>query len=289
MNLIDDLILKLEDNLNESYIKYKKRATSNFEIYLAVNLADSALSRLYNRFLKDITKKVENSLMESASIDLKKEIIEQTSLGRGLGEEIVIPVVEYAKSKKRLEDDGYDFLKILYEKVYVDAYQAFEQYLFDCYKNIYMLCPKFLFKSQAISFYYDDIFENNNIEICREKIIDRKVKGIIQSNNIDIVLKTFKEFGVKIEIPPNFLESIFVFSKNRNVFTHNNGIINNIYIEDLKKNKILSMYKINDSLKEKIIQEINDGNKTVDYISKYLYEKIKSKQIVNYYINNSYL
>lgn len=144
MNSRDDLILKLENNLNEAYIKYKKRNTSNFEIYITANSADSALSRLYNKFLKDITEKVENDLLESESIDLKREIIEQTSLGRELGDEIVIHAVEYTESKKRLEVDGYDFLKILYEKVYVDAYQAFD--------NIYLIVIK-TYICYALNFY----------------------------------------------------------------------------------------------------------------------------------------
>ena len=79
------------------------------------------------------------------------------------------------------------------------------------------------------------LFDNNyNINDVRDFIISQKVKKIIQSNNIiDTIKKIERIFSINFEITKESIDNLFVSSLNRNLLTHNNGIVNEIYLEQL--------------------------------------------------------
>src|SRR5690606_16916304 len=97
--------------------------------------------------------------------------------------------------------------------------------------------PKFMNKEEPkneIPFYkiYD---ETSTIADIKDFMITYRVKKIMQSNNIiESILKFEKLFGFKFNIDKVLLDNLFVTAMNRNLLTHNNGIVNDIYLNQLK-------------------------------------------------------
>ena len=183
------------------------------------------------------------------------------------------------------EEDFYKYgnmhLKMLSEKCYIHIYQAFEVFLAECFACLFWFFPLFMVKASVD---IRDIFSNDNILTLRRNVIEQRVKETVQSNNIkNIILKFRDVFGVKISIPEDDLKSIIVISNNRHLLLHNQGIVNNSYMQNLKYEGIDSEYKIGD----KILFNLKDQSQCSDQLDKAvdtIYDSITSQipQIENY-------
>ncbi|OAD92294.1 hypothetical protein A7A78_08630 [Aequorivita soesokkakensis] len=154
----------------------------------------------------------------------------------------------YKDSSISLKKNGVEYQKILFDKIYVNFYQIFEEF---CYKN--MLClflrlPKFLMKDE-INVSYKDIFMQTDIEIIKQNIVEKRVKSIIQSSNIYGIIKKFKTvFGIDFKIDKESQDRLFIISQNRNLLIHTKGIVNNIYISELEKFGLRTDLKIGEHI-----------------------------------------
>ena len=202
----------------------------------------------------------------------------------------IIKMIEnYNTSQVIIAKSGKIYEEILNEKIYIDAYRIFEEFIYQLIKSMLLLMPKFLVNKQGknkMQIQYDEIFENDNIELCRERIIERTAKEIIQNSNINDIMDWIgKRFGIQISLSDKNIKSLFVISKRRNILIHNNGIVNGIYLNDLKQFGIKPKYKIGYLITKALKQELPTTRKvlidTVNKICKVICNK--SKQISEYY------
>ncbi|MHA7844185.1 MAG: hypothetical protein ACX93I_12760 [Winogradskyella sp.] len=232
----------------------------NIELELA-NCLEKALLKENNilRFLHIsrlnvlITTKIALDL-EEGNIDLSEEYVE--NINRLLA------------SEEKLESQGRTMLNFQYEMSYKLYYQAFEEFMFDLFVILFKNFPKFLNKDK-IELQFDLIFGKDEIELIRLGIIENRVKKYIQSNNIKALIKKFETiFGIKLSLTKKEIDKIFFASKVRNVLTHNNGIVNDIFINELSHEKIKTNYLIGESIIEKLEYEIDQIDDIIIGISK---------------------
>lgn len=145
--------------------------------------------------------------------------------------------LEYEDFHKKLSESGRSYENIVEEKNLVDVYSAFEKFLSDCFYSIYLFFPKYLGEKITVSTH--DLFIGGDIELCKKNIIELEVKSFIQANHIIEIVSSFKKkFSIKkIEssISKDDLNILYEISLIRNLITHNNSIVNRVYIEQVKK------------------------------------------------------
>lgn len=100
-----------------------------------------------------------------------------------------------------------------------------------------------------MSLHFDNIFEDNDIESIRNSVIELRVKGIIQSNNVvNIFTKIKSIFGIDIKLKKEEMDFLMLFSLKRNLLVHNSGKVNSIFLSEVKRHKIECSLKINDDI-----------------------------------------
>ncbi|PIF61770.1 hypothetical protein [Flavobacterium sp. 11] len=140
---------------------------------------------------------------------------------------------------------------INHELIYKLHFQTFEEYL----SNFLYLCfskfPKFMNSVDSKNdIPYDKIFnDDSSIEDIKDFMVTFRVKKIIQSNNIiEIITKIEKLFNLNFELSNEQLDMLFLTSLNRNLLTHNNGIVNQVYLHQLKLRSLTSPLKKGDDI-----------------------------------------
>jgi len=146
--------------------------------------------------------------------------------------------LEYEDFYNRLSASGRSYENIVYEKNLVDAYSAFEKFLFDCFCAIYTFFPKYLGAQKSIS--VSDLFIGGDIELCKKNIVELEVKSFVQSQNIIGVIEGFnKKFHLDLSsvVSKDDKKLLFELSLLRNLLIHNNGVVNRVYSEAVKDKK----------------------------------------------------
>lgn len=169
----------------------------------------------------------------------------------------------YFKSKKAIEEMGKKYEEFLSEKTYLDSYLAFEEFLMNCLIAAYSAFPKFLVENKdrsEIKIQFDTLFQNNDVEICRSDVVEHKVKDLIQHCEIyELFCKIGNIFSIDLSLNKDEKRKLYEISRNRNIIIHNNGRVNSIYINELKKYKIKSKYEVGEIITEKLENEVNSA------------------------------
>ncbi len=145
--------------------------------------------------------------------------------------------LEYEDFCEKLDESGRSYENIFNEKNLVDTYNAFEKFIFDCFCSLYTSFPKHL--GEQVKVATQDLFIDENIELCKKNFIESKVKDFIQANNIVIIIDEFRK-GFDIKIIDSIISKderflLLEISLIRNLVIHNNSIVNSVYKEQVKK------------------------------------------------------
>lgn len=101
-----------------------------------------------------------------------------------------------------------------------------------------------------------------DIDEAKKYIISKEIETCLRENH-DEQLKWFEnKLGIKLHEDKNLLETFYEITERRNLYTHNNGIVNDSYIDNCKKFKITTNVKIGDVL----LVEPDYFNKAADCI-----------------------
>jgi hypothetical protein len=178
-------------------------------------------------------------------------------------------VKSYNRAIESIKNNNRSYDDLLMEKLVINNYYHFEEFISKCYITIYKYFPKYLL-SEEITVNFEDLFEQNDISFVRNRIINKKVKSIVQSSNVYTLIKKLDTiFSIKIGLEKNRLDQLFVISQKRNVIIHNRGIINGIYLNELRK------YSIEPELAEGeyVLRRISD--KEIKEMFLYIFEIIQ--------------
>lgn len=197
----------------------------------------------------DFKRRLEQQRMFQIQNNILKKLQEEVkSVEYGHFKQIENLSLTYENFYQKLSESGRSYENIVKEKNLVDTYSAFEKFLFDCFCAIYTSFPKHL--GDQISVNTLDLFMSENVELCKKNFIESKVQQLIQSNNIIGILGEFKKkFSIDISVSEDEKNILYEISLVRNLIIHNDGIVNSIYEQQIKK-----------SLQDKVKYEFNQGD-----------------------------
>lgn len=164
-----------------------------------------------------------------------------------------------------LQSSGKTYQNVLEEKLFTDSYRIFEEYLNDIFSSILSKFSGFLkITDKGESNLIDGntlieyIFETPNTEVLKNKIIEKRVKTYLQSDNIMTILGRFNTtFAVNINYEDTDLLNCQRLALIRNVITHNNSIVNEIFIQGVAQFRISNnTYEAGQSVLPKLAVEI---------------------------------
>lgn len=115
------------------------------------------------------------------------------------------------------------FQQEIYEKSYLDLYQAFEYFILDCYRSIFLTYPKFVRiynKKGYIPVDLSDKVSIDNNEIKFNNLIEKTLEDISRASIKDQIY-AFNKLPINLKIPKTDLDRIIKTSKTRNQLVHN--------------------------------------------------------------------
>lgn len=120
-------------------------------------------------------------------------------------------------------------------------WDAFELFLGDCLTVLFYAFPRFLTTPPENivlpTTHYDDLFGTTSVLQTRLAIAQRKVSQLLQSENVfDLLKKTEQRFGVSLSaLSEPDRKALLEFSARRNLWIHNAGVVNDIYLRLLRR------------------------------------------------------
>lgn len=209
---------------------------------------------------------IAETLIKSNQVDLENQIISI-----------------YNNSNNYFKEKNINFYSLIYEKIYIDNYQYFELYISSLFQKLYTAFPAFLVD------FHDEKYNNISIEIDSEveKHIENNTQSIMRANIWKIINKFKNVFGMNINnIQEEDMKSLYVISQNRNLLIHNDGFVNNQYLDNLRERDIGSQYLLGDRLNIVENEEINQEREIIYKILKDLNSDIRDSwdDIINNYL-----
>jgi len=203
-------------------------------------------------------------------------------------------VVEYEKFNEALKSLGKSYQDIHNEKIFSDKFRSFEELLYDFFNAIFTLMPKFLIEpnDDKINVRFFDLFEKPDIENCKIFTIESKIKKYMQGSNIiDTIKKYTTVFKTPLTVTDDEFKECFRISQIRNILTHNNGIINTIYHDQLAKFGILPDYSTGSTILPFLNDEISKAHNVLLNLGTKLCDNIIQdfNRIQYYYENKKYV
>lgn len=238
--------------------KELKKAELKFQIGVA------KIAKTYNiKRIEIVNYQIYNAYTNIIIDNLKENHIEESLLilnDNSINYESFIEIHETISNQSR----SYEIINN--DLVYKLNFQIFEEFLSELIYFSLDTFPGYLNSiDKKNDLPYDHIFGNDSsIENIKDYIITAKVKSIVQSNNIiDILTKIERIFSMKFEISDLILDALFVSSMNRNIMTHNNGVVNDIYLGQLKYRGIKTTLSKGDAIFNQLNISADQNNQEI--------------------------
>jgi len=242
------------------------------------NKFEYQLKGIYTEFLKNRILDQDFEIVTIAMTKMTNIILEKA---KDSNEDSIKDFVKsYKDSTKNITLNSKLYDSIIFERLYINNYFYFEEFISKCFSTLYINFPKFLIVDE-INIDYEDLFEQDDINFIRNRFIDKKVKSIMQSSNIYSIFKKFDSiFALKIKIDKDILNNLFIISQNRNIIVHNKGLVNSIYLMELRKYSIISDKEEGDYILSSL--DINTVLKSQFEFIDQIIEKVMSTLIGDY-------
>lgn len=154
---------------------------------------------------------------------------------------------DWQEIRDRQKSQGSEWEKILSETLFLRGYQSFESFLLRVYICIYYIFPRFLASppdnillGQAS---FTDLYGATSILQVRRSFIENRVSSELQARNIKEAIQLIgTKFGIDLGLDLEDLKSLVQNLADRNILIHNHGIVNELYLIILRKNKISVPY-----------------------------------------------
>ncbi len=222
---------------NASHSAFKRElAVEKLFVYLLSGKENDVLGYLDAKIeaARQKAKKIRGAECEKFSLGIVTKGISRTEVSA-----IYIPSNEIA-----LAVENRDFLWQVYAKVFSEVHRIFITYLIELYGEICVAKPEVLYRDRTIS--YKEALTTHSI---RDLIVEKE-KARLSHGNIDDIDKCFKDIGLPLLSKDDFgdselqvlAERLDELPATRNVIEHNNGKVNQLYLDRVRR----SNYKIND-------------------------------------------
>jgi hypothetical protein len=140
----------------------------------------------------------------------------------------------FAKYKSRFLENHDRVQEATYRKLFVDCYQDFELYIADVSSVLFLAFPQLLVPADdiapTVTVGHSDLFGVRNIVELRAAVVERRVKAMLQADNIaDVLRKVERTFGIKFGLEKKQVDELVMTSLKRNLFVHNDGVVNEVF------------------------------------------------------------
>lgn len=222
-------------------------------------------------------KQEQNILFQVQTIFINK-VFEKLNNNSFVNDESLENLVEtYYDLKKKANNIGKSYKSILLEKVFTDEYRFFEELIHDAFYILYENFPKLLVVklNDEVKLQFNDIYLNEDINAFHENFkvnfIEKKIMRDIQGNHIVNILGKFKtKFAINFNLSSDEKKEIYRLAQIRNIITHNDGIINNVYLTSLKKFKITSKFQLGEQVGQYLEDEFKQEHEMLTKLAKRL-------------------
>lgn len=234
------------------WIKKNKPKETDLENENKEEEIENQILSVYNIFYTNLNKvddffKLNNSILEKIWKENKAIIegsIDKYKIDSKEWEDILwMSKAEFKSLHKNLID--WEILQlwntIISKSMLIYFHSLFENFLSKIFALIIVNSPS-QFQDNDIKFTYSELNKFDTINDAKKYIIDQKISNILYSS-IDIQIKKLSElFWIKeLNIFP--LCDLIEISLRRNLFTHEDGFVNDIYINKCKEHKIENNFK----------------------------------------------
>jgi hypothetical protein len=152
------------------------------------------------------------------------------------------------------------------------------------FKSIFTVFPYLLLgdketDSTELKMPFHYIFTDTpDLEACKQFIIESRVKTYMQGDSISKILERFKStFYLKVNLTEAQRLECQRNALIRNIITHNNSVINQIYIKSINDYKIKgNTYAVGESLLPHLENEINQQRDTFKSIAAQMIKDLES-------------
>ncbi len=241
-----------------------KRTALGYKIHKAYNtILQKENSILHYNFYAYSLLQLETFLHKNGMID---EVLENSGINK----------TDLNFTKEKLISYNRTFSDVNNELTFKAYFQMFEAFIFQVFTCLYSTYPIFLKKDNLkFDLAYENIFSTSNINEIQNLIIENRVKRTIQSNNISNTLQKFKKvFGFDVNIDDKDFRNIILASLHRNILTHNNGIVNRIYLQEITFHNLSKKYNLGDCIFPQLNDHIETLQNTVNNISTSIFDSI---------------
>ena len=169
---------------------------------------------------------------------MSKELAKLSFLGDKTPHETILEL--HDKYEKILSEQNYDFPQALMLRTISDYYDAFELFVSDVITNTLTHYPGYISKiSKSLSGNYNILWQYENIEDLRIAFIEKYAHDLLFSTDIGNALLLFgKILDIDFAIPKDAVKDLFRWSKIRNIIIHANGIVNTVFLKQLRERGI---------------------------------------------------
>lgn len=163
------------------------------------------------------------------------------------------------------------------ENVLKSYVSVFEDYLKEILEYLFNSHPHHIFKGKT-TFPSTRLLEYDSLESLKKNLIKEKVTSLSFNSLVEVISFIENEFKVDMEIDTETLEVLTEITLIRNIFVHNKGIVNEIFMQKVKGHHHLveKPYKL--GVKITVFPpDINDLYQLFLDLGEKVYEKLNEK------------
>jgi len=157
-----------------------------------------------------------------------------------------IPVEKVNKSKqlRRKLDNTTLAAQLVPRNFIVSLVSEYDTFLGHIIRAIFYLKPEMLNASEK-NLSFSKLLELENVESAREFIIEKEIETVLRDSHTQQIKWLESKLDVKLTTDLNSWKPFIELTERRNLFVHNDGIVNSQYLSICKQNNI----EINENLK----------------------------------------
>lgn len=221
---------------------------------------------------KDIMSKIPDvEKIEGVEVDINKE---SNSININLkSDDIDIKPEDFKNLMNGLKYkvSNYD---ILYRSALMSLVVSLESMIADLFRQSFNKWPERVTKNKSLTF--EEISSIGSFEEARIYIIEKEIESIMYKSFTDWCSLLKKDLSLKMDYLDSYLDELIEVIIRRNIFVHNRGIVNQIYL-----NKVSEKYKQGIEIGDKLTVDrryINNAIKTVEKCGVLIISEIWLKQ-----------
>lgn len=223
-----------------SALKNKKEKRSKNKDFL--NSLDT-----FKKHVGGLQKAMEVSMLVATSLHAKenekiKEFINQK--GKNIKDTkgvmtFKLKMIDKSKYQKLINEENKSAvaIKLIPRSIFVSLVSQFDLLIANMMRAVLVKYPKIISKEKTLSF--EEALNFSSFDEIRTYFIEEEINNVLRGDHVGQINWFEKNLSIKLKECLTKKWNIFVeLTERRNLFVHSDGIVNDYYIDNLKKNKI---------------------------------------------------